>query len=208
GFQSLQVVSELPCRPFDARRSGISVGEGAAFLLLEREPHAVSGGVNGAEPQARNVALLGYGESADAWHMSAPHPEGLGALGSMRAALSHCGLAPERVDFTCAHGTATRANDEIEAVAISAVLGAGAVVTSTKGTTGHTLGAAGALSAVVAVLAIERGFIPATANTEVVDEACPVTVPLQTRQQVVNSVLVNAFGFGGNNCSLVFGVSA
>ena len=208
GFQSLQVVSELPCRPFDARRSGISVGEGAAFLLLEREPHAVSGGVNGAETQARNVALLGYGESADAWHMSAPHPEGLGALGSMRAALSHCGLAPERVDFTCAHGTATRANDEIEAVAISAVLGAGAVVTSTKGTTGHTLGAAGALSAVVAVLAIERGFIPATANTEVVDEACPVTVPLQTRQQVVNSVLVNAFGFGGNNCSLVFGVTA
>jgi 3-oxoacyl-[acyl-carrier-protein] synthase-1 len=208
GFQSLQVVSPSPCRPFDGRRSGISVGEAAAFLLLERQPQ--EGGV--ADPGTsggarRRVALLGYGESADAWHMSAPRPDGAGTIESMSGALRRSGLQPGQIDFTCAHGTATRANDEIEAVAIGQVLGAGAVVTSTKGTTGHTLGAAGALSAVVAVLAIERGFIPATANTAVVDEACPVDVPLQTRSQPVNGVLVNAFGFGGNNCSLIFGAA-
>jgi 3-oxoacyl-[acyl-carrier-protein] synthase-1 len=149
--------------------------------------------------------LRGYGESADAWHMSAPHPEGAGAVASMSAALRHSGLEAAQVDFTCAHGTATRANDEIESIAIEAVLGAGSVVTSTKGTTGHTLGAAGAVSAVIAVLSIEQGFVPATANTLSVDAACPVAVPLQTRQQAVDNVLVNAFGFGGNNCSLVFG---
>ncbi len=198
GFQALQVLSSKPCRPFDTNRDGISLGEGAAFLLLEREP-------GGEQPSA---ALLGYGESADAWHMSAPHPQGLGAVGSMRAALAHSGLEAGRIDFTCAHGTATRANDEIEARAIASVLGAGAVATSVKGTIGHTLGAAGALSALIAVLAIEHGFVPATANTVEIDPLCPVTVPLQARQQPIGAVLVNAFGFGGNNCSLVFGVAA
>jgi 3-oxoacyl-[acyl-carrier-protein] synthase-1 len=137
--------------------------------------------------------------------MSAPHPEGLGAVASMSAALRHSGLEAAQIDFTCAHGTATRTNDEIESAAIEAVLGSGAVATSTKGITGHTLGAAGALSAVIAVLAIEQGFVPATVNTRTVDDACAVTVPLQTRHQTVTGVLVNAFGFGGNNCSLVFG---
>jgi 3-oxoacyl-[acyl-carrier-protein] synthase-1 len=201
GFHSLQVLSAQPCRPFDVDRSGISLGEGAAFLLLEREPQASQDG-------ARRAMLLGYGESADAWHMSAPHPEGLGAAESMAAALQASGLQASQVDFTCAHGTATRANDEIEARAIRAVLGDRAVATSTKGTTGHTLGAAGALSAVVAVLAIERGFVPGTANTVAVDDACPVSVPLETRRQAVGGVMVNAFGFGGNNCSLVFGAPA
>jgi len=211
GFHSLQVVSDSPCRPFDVDRSGISLGEAAAFMLLEREPQprprrsATDVKAAGA---GHKVVLLGYGESADAWHMSAPHPQGLGAVASMSTALAHSGLDASQIDFTCAHGTATRANDEIEAVAVQAVLGDGAVVTSTKGTTGHTLGAAGALSAVIAVLAIEQGFVPATINTERVDDACPVTVPLQTREQPVSGVLVNAFGFGGNNCSLVFGASA
>ena len=211
GFHSLQVVSESRCRPFDVDRSGISLGEAAAFMLLEREPQqrprrsATDLKASGA---GRKVMLLGYGESADAWHMSAPHPQGLGAVASMNTALRHSGLDAAQIDFTCAHGTATRANDEIEAVAVHAVLGDGAVVTSTKGTTGHTLGAAGALSGVIAVLAIEQGFVPATINTERVDDACPVTVPLRTREQPVSGVLVNAFGFGGNNCSLVFGASA
>ena len=196
GFHSLQVVSDQACRPFDVDRSGISLGEAAAFLLLERIPPAGT---------ARTATLLGYGESADAWHMSAPHPEGAGALASMSAALLGSGLRAGQIDFTCAHGTATRANDEIESRAIRGVLGANALVTSTKGTTGHTLGAAGGLSAVIAVLAIERGFIPGTVNTVTVDKACPVQVPLQTRRQPVANVMVNAFGFGGNNCSLVFG---
>jgi 3-oxoacyl-[acyl-carrier-protein] synthase-1 len=126
----------------------------------------------------------------------------------MRAALEQSGLEAEAVDFTCAHGTATRANDEIEAVAIGAVFGTNAIATSTKGTTGHALGAAGALSAVIAVLAIEQGFVPATANTATVDPACPVSVPLRTRSQTVDAVMINALGFGGNNCSLVFGAGA
>ena len=199
GFRSLQVISELPCRPFDANRSGVSLGEAAAFLLLERQA---------ADSASAPVALLGFGESADAWHMSAPDPQGAGVLGSMRAALGQAGLAAGEVDFTCAHGTATRANDEVEAVAIGSLFGRGAVATSTKGSTGHTLGAAGALSAVISVLAIERGFVPATANTSTVDPACPVSVPLQARAQAVRAVMVNALGFGGNNCSLVFGATA
>ena len=223
GFHSLQVVSDEACRPFDVDRSGISLGEAAAFLLLELDPQAGSQAGRQAGRQAkaqahsqrrgekrsdRTAMLLGYGESADAWHMSAPHPEGLGAIGSMSAAMQGSGLRADQIDFTCAHGTATRANDEIESRAICSVLGSGAVVTSTKGTTGHTLGAAGALSAVVAVLAIERGFVPGTVNTVTVDKACPVSVPLETRQQAVAGVMVNAFGFGGNNCSLVFGAGA
>lgn len=203
GFHSLQVISDRACRPFDVDRAGVSLGEAAAFLLLEREPSS-------RLPQSGRcrAMLLGYGESADAWHMSAPHPEGLGAIASMSAALRSSGLGAAQIDFTCAHGTATRTNDEIEARAIRSVLGDGAVATSVKGTTGHTLGAAGAVSAVVAVLAIEMGFVPATANTRVVDGACPVDVPLQTRNQAVGGVMVNAFGFGGNNCSLVLGAYA
>lgn len=209
GFRSLQVVSESPCRPFDAGRSGISLGEAAAFLLLEREPaEPLRSAPRGDDGRGCRAALLGFGESADAWHMSAPHPEGAGVVDSMKAALEHSGLEPAQIDFTCAHGTATRANDQIEAMAVREVLGEGAVTTSTKGTTGHTLGAAGALSAVIAVLALQRGFVPATANTVAVDAACPVTVPLQTRRQAVGAVLVNALGFGGNNCSLVFGSAA
>jgi 3-oxoacyl-[acyl-carrier-protein] synthase-1 len=203
GFRSLQVISDQPCRPFDAGRSGVSLGEGAAFLLLERQP--VESGGRGRDALA---ALLGYGETADAWHMSAPDPEGAGVLGSMTAALVHSGLAAAQVDYTSAHGTATRANDEVEARAIATLFGHGAVATSTKGSTGHALGAAGALSAVVAVLSIERGFIPATANTVAVDPACPVSVPLRSRAQAVRAVMVNALGFGGNNCSLVFGAAA
>lgn len=201
GFHALEVVSPSACRPFDVARSGISLGEAAAFLLLEPEPPSRS-------RADRTAVLLGCGESADAWHMSAPHPDGIGAIQSMSAALQASGLRAAQIDFTCAHGTATRANDEIEARAIRTVLGPQAVATSTKGTTGHTLGAAGALSSVIAVLAIEDGFVPATVNTATVDPACPVSVPLKTRRQQVSGVMVNAFGFGGNNCSLVFGAAA
>ena len=197
GFQALQVVSPGRCRPFDVDRDGISLGEAAALFLLEREP----------SQRGRQAVLLGAGESADAHHMSAPHPDGAGAIASMRAALASSGSPPAGIDFVCAHGTATRANDEIEARAIATLLGEGTVTTSTKGTTGHALGAAGALSAIVAVLAIERGLLPGTVNTGSVDPGCPVTVPLKSRASDVRRVLVNAFGFGGNNASLVFGAS-
>jgi len=194
GFESLQLVSRAPCRPFDAARDGLSLGEGAGFVLLEKDPPA-------AGPR---LALAGYGESADAHHMSAPHPEGLGAQLAMRAALERGGVAPETVDYVCAHGTATRNNDVVEARAIARVLGTRVPVSSIKGATGHTLGAAGAVSAAATLLALEHGFVPGTANTDAVDPACETEIALASRPRPLRAALVNAFGFGGNNASLVF----
>lgn len=192
GFNSLQLVSRHRCRPFDAERDGISLGEGAAFALVER---SARGG----------LALLGYGESADAHHMSAPHPEGLGARLAMRAALERAGNAATRIAFVNAHGTATRNNDTVEAGAVRAELGAAMPATSIKGYLGHTLGAAGAIGAVASLLAIEHGFIPGTVNSSQVETDCPVPVPLATLRRPVAAVISNSFGFGGNNASLVFG---
>jgi 3-oxoacyl-[acyl-carrier-protein] synthase-1 len=194
GFESLQLVSRAPCRPFDAARDGLSLGEGAGFALLEQAP-------DGAAPQ---LALAGYGESADAYHMSAPHPEGLGARLAMDAALERSTLAPEAIDWVCAHGTATRNNDVVEARAITRLMGPRVAVSSIKGLLGHTLGAAGIASAVAALLALEHGFVPGTANTKTVDPACEANVQLRSESRRLGAALVNAFGFGGNNASLVF----
>ncbi len=199
GFASLQLLSPRPCAPFDVDRSGVTIGEGAAFALLEREP----GGT-----QRRRTVLLGCGDSADAHHMSAPDPLGRGAADAMRAALSASGVDPDDIDCVFAHGTATRINDAVEASAIAGVLGEGARVTSTKGCTGHTLGAAGALSAVAALLCIERGMLPGTVNIRQVDPALQVDVVTATREVAVQRLLVNAFGFGGNNSALVLGAAA
>jgi 3-oxoacyl-[acyl-carrier-protein] synthase I len=196
GFNSLQLVSRTPCRPFDAARDGLSPGEGAGFALLEREPAPGSG----------RIALLGYGESADAYHMSAPHPEGLGARLAMAAALERSGLAANRIDYVSAHGTATRNNDMVEAHAIVRVVGGHTPVTSLKGFFGHTLGASGIISAVTSLIAIEHGFIPGTVNTAAVDPECDAKIQLQCATQRVRAVLANSLGFGGNNASLVFGV--
>lgn len=194
GFESLQLVSRAPCRPFDALRDGLSLGEGAAFALLETMP----------PPHGARLALAGYGESADAHHMSAPHPEALGARLAMGAALERSGLAPEAVGYVCAHGTATRNNDVVEARAIARLLGPRVPVSSTKGATGHTLGAAGAVSAVATLLALEHRFVPGTANTDTVDPACEAEIVVASRPRALRAALVNAFGFGGNNASLVF----
>ncbi len=193
GFHSLQLVSRAPCRPFDAGRDGLSLGEGAGFALLERAPAG-----------ARRLALAGYGESADAHHMSAPHPDGLGARLAMSAALARAGLPAGAVGYVCAHGTATRNNDAVEARAIARVLGERTPVVSVKGAIGHLLGAAGIASAVAALDSIEHGFVPGTANTAVVDPQCGAAVQLEPRARRVDAVLVNALGFGGNNASLVF----
>lgn len=193
GFSALQLVADRPCRPFDSARNGISIGEAAGFALLER--------ANGD----RRPSLLGYGESADASHMSAPHPQGLGATTSMQAALRRAGVSAAQIDYVCAHGTATRLNDQIEAQAVRGLLGESARITSNKGYAGHTLGAAGALSVVISVLSLEQGFIPATVNCADPDPTCPADVVLSARSQPVNHVLINAFGFGGNNCSLLIG---
>ncbi len=192
GFRSLEALSSRPCRPFSAERDGISLGEGGAFLLLERE----------GEGPAR---LLGVGETSDAHHMSHPHPEGLGARLAMAEALRQAGLPPERVDHVNAHGTGTQANDVIEAQAIAAVLGRGALVASTKGYTGHLLGAAAATEAVFAIMAIERGLVPASLGAAPLDAGVEVEVSLTPRRRACRVVLSNSFAFGGSNVAVVLG---
>jgi 3-oxoacyl-[acyl-carrier-protein] synthase-1 len=196
GFNSLELLSPHACQPFDAQRSGISIGEGAAFALLERpSAHA---------PGRPGVALLGVGESSDAHHMSSPHPEGLGAQLAMRAALDSARLEPAQIDYINLHGTATPSNDQAEGRAVAALFAA-TPCSSTKGMTGHTLGAAGAIEAVVAALALQHGFMPGSANTRTLDPAIALDYVLTRRDQALRTVLSNSFGFGGTNCSLVLG---
>jgi 3-oxoacyl-[acyl-carrier-protein] synthase-1 len=192
GFTSLQLVSDEPCRPFDAARKGMSIGEGAGFALLENV-------------QAQGIALLGYGESSDAYHMSTPQPEGEGALGAMRQALSRADLQPAHIDYVNAHGTATPANDRAEDRALVRLFGKRVPVSSTKGFTGHTLGAAGILEAIVCFLALEHGFLPATLNSIALEPGLESMILLENRAARVKRALSNSFGFGGSNCSLVFG---
>jgi 3-oxoacyl-[acyl-carrier-protein] synthase-1 len=196
GFHSLQLVSRAPCRPFDVARDGISIGEAAAFVLLE--PAA-------AGPAANGVQLLGTGESSDAYHMSSPPPDGRGARAAMQAALSDAGLSPQDIDYINFHGTGTASNDEAEARAVADVLGATVPGSSTKGATGHTLGAAGALEAVICALALQDGLMPGGVNTAQVDPTLPVHYLRANRSGPLLRVMSNSFGFGGSNCSLILG---
>ncbi|HET7731678.1 MAG TPA: beta-ketoacyl-[acyl-carrier-protein] synthase family protein [Usitatibacter sp.] len=193
GFNSLQLLSHDPCRPYDAARDGISIGEAAAFALLDRE----AGGAS--------IHLLGAGESCDAYHMSAPHPEGLGARLAMERALDSAGLAPADVDYVNLHGTATPSNDAAEDKAVVSLLGAKVPCSSTKGMTGHALGAAGGLEALIAVLAIEEGLIPGSPGTRSVDPQLHAGYVVCGREAAIGIAMSNSFGFGGSNCSLVFG---
>jgi 3-oxoacyl-[acyl-carrier-protein] synthase-1 len=196
GFSSLEIVSSLPCRPADAERNGISLGEASGFALLEK-----TGGDNDA------IRLLGYGESSDAWHMSSPHPEGAGARLAMSHALARSGLDAEQIDYINLHGTATRANDSAENLAITALFGNRTPCSSTKGWTGHTLGAAGITEAVIACLCLREGLLPASLNTTTVDPTFTMNVLLGNHRQPVKHVLSNSFGFGGSNASLILGGS-
>ena len=196
GFNSLGLISEQACRPFDAQRNGISIGEAAAFALLERPP---------ANLDADAVLLLGVGESSDAYHMSSPHPDGLGARMAMQDALSMAGLQPSEIDYINLHGTATQSNDAAESKAIRQIFGSATPCSSTKGATGHTLGAAGGVEAVICALALRHGLLPAGLNTRQLDPALELDYLLENREQPVGRVLSNSFGFGGTNCSLVFG---
>ena len=198
GFSSLQLVSPNPCKPFDAQRDGISAGEGAAFALLERV----------AEPVAGAILLAGVGESSDAYHMSSPHPEGLGARSAMAAALASAGLQPQDIDYINLHGTSTPANDAAEGKAVAALFGKSVPASSTKGATGHTLGAAGALESVICALSLSDGFLPGSPGTRELDPAIPIDYLLHGRSGSVRHALTNSFGFGGSNCSLIFGVAA
>jgi 3-oxoacyl-[acyl-carrier-protein] synthase I len=197
GFTSLGLTSSNPCRPCDENRDGLTLGESAGFALLEKSEQA-------ARPGA--VALLGYGESCDGYHMSHPHPKGTGAIKAMQAALLRSGLTSGDIDYIHLHGTATRSNDSIEDTAVHSVFGRLTPCSSTKGWTGHTLGAAGVTGAVIAATCLTRSFIPGTVNTIRIDPSLSSRVLLENREQPVRRVLSNSFGFGGNNCSLIFGI--
>lgn len=196
GFSSLELLSTQPCRPYDAERDGISIGEAAAFFLLER----ASG-----DRDAQAIGLLGTGESSDAHHMSAPHPEGLGARRAMEAALAAAGLEPGAIDYVNLHGTGTPSNDAAEDYAVHGLFGDTVPVNSTKGMTGHTLGAAGAVEAILSVLAIEEGRVPGSPGTRTLDPALRARYEVGGSRRDIARVVSNSFGFGGCNCSLVFG---
>ncbi|WP_266180248.1 beta-ketoacyl-[acyl-carrier-protein] synthase family protein [Dyella humicola] len=194
GFNALELVSPEPCRPFDQGRGGISVGEAAGFALLER-----------IDAAPRALRLLGYGESSDAHHMSTPHPEGLGAELALRDALDRAGLRADQVDYINLHGTASRKNDEVEAALIARTFPASTRASSTKGFTGHTLGAAGILEAVFALLAIQHGLVPGSLGCTTPDAACGPQLALENERRQIDVALSNSFGFGGNNACLAFG---
>jgi 3-oxoacyl-[acyl-carrier-protein] synthase-1 len=193
GFNSLELVSAQPCRPFDVARNGLSLGEAAGFALLE------SITVDKTAPR-----LIGYGESADAHHMSAPHPQGLGAQLAVSGALGRAGLDAADVDYINLHGTASPQNDAVEAALVARLFPQTTLASSTKGWTGHTLGAAGIVEAVVTLLALERGQIPGTLNTQVLDPACGAQIQIENHERDIRVALSNSFGFGGNNCCLAF----
>lgn len=195
GFAALELLTDQPTRPFAEDRAGISIGEAAAFALLERPDRSSDA----------QLCLLGFGASADAHHMSSPHPEGCGAVSAMNDALASAGLGAGDIDYVNFHGTGTRANDSIEDRAVFQVLGGSVPCSSTKGWTGHTLGTSGALEAVIAALSIRHGLVPGCLNVTRADPAFRTDVALDNRYRPVRRVLSNSFGFGGSNCSLVVG---
>jgi 3-oxoacyl-[acyl-carrier-protein] synthase-1 len=196
GFASLGLVSAQPCRPFDVARAGISIGEAAGFALLEK-PEA-SG--------RTGLMLLGTGESADAHHMSSPHPEGLGARLAMQRALQDAGLESTDIDYINLHGTASRSNDSAEEKAVADLFGTDTPASSTKGWTGHALGAAGIMEAVICAIALEQGFLPGSVHTRQLDPEFRLHYLLENSATQARTVMSNSFGFGGTNCSLVLGL--
>lgn len=194
GFDSLESLSGTLCQPFDNGRQGINIGEGAALFLLSKQPAP--------------LALLGAGESSDAWHISAPHPDGVGAEAAMQMALAQAGIAPDQVGYINLHGTATRLNDAMESQAVHRLFGDKVPCSSTKPLTGHTLGAAGAIEAALACLLLERALPLPTQWVTTADPAlAPIRLVSGATRLAAPRVLSNSFAFGGNNVSLLFGRS-
>ncbi len=200
GFDSLQALSTTQCRPFDARRDGLALGEGAAVFTLETLDHA----------QHRGAHILGeivgYGSALDTHHLTQPHPQGDAALASMTAATQSAGLTPTDIDYVNAHGTGTPMNDGAEANAISRWAGARAAtlpVSSTKSSVGHLLGAAGAVETLICLMALREQWLPPTTTLQVPDAACLFPVVQKPTRAKVDYALTNSFGFGGANASLI-----
>lgn len=204
GFNSLGLVSSQVCRPFDADRDGINLAEAGGFVLLESASTPTD--------QCAALQLVGHGESSDAHHMSAPHPQGLGAREAMLQALSRADIEPTQVDYINLHGTATPKNDEVEARVVADVFPPSTRVSSTKGWTGHALGAAGVLESVLTLLALKEGWVPGTLHCQrpdpVLGERFGHMLQRRTVVMPIKIAMSNSFGFGGNNCSLVFARAA
>lgn len=207
GFCSMGAMSEDPnpetaCRPFDAERNGFIMGEGSGILILEDLDHALK---RGADIIAE---VVGYGCTNDAYHITAPAPEGEGGARCMKMAIDDADVSPDAIDYINAHGTSTPYNDKFETAAIKTVFGEHAgklAVSSTKSMTGHLLGAAGAIEAIISALAIKDGFLPPTINYKTPDPECDLDyVPNKGRKAEINYSLSNSLGFGGHNATLVF----
>lgn len=192
GFLSLGVLSSEPCKPFDINREGMNVAEAIACLLIQ------------SKPNHNSVEICGVGYSSDAYHMTHPHPDGLGAKSAMEKALSQANVSKVNIDYINAHGTGTSANDSAEANAIVSLFTNAPYVSSTKSITGHTLGAAGALEAIICKLVINNQTIPTSTNLINIENE-QINLTMQNIEKEINYVISNSFAFGGNNCSLVFG---
>jgi 3-oxoacyl-[acyl-carrier-protein] synthase I len=198
GFNALELVSPEPCRPFDAARRGISIGEAAGFALLERI---------GADT-AHAPRVLGCGESSDAHHMSTPDPEGVGAELALRDVLERAGIDVAQIDYINLHGTASQKNDAMEAAMVARRFPEHTRVSSTKGLTGHTLGAAGIIESVLTLLAMREGFVPGNAGTAEPDPACSAHFAWRNEARAIRIALSHSFGFGGSNACLAFAHAA
>jgi 3-oxoacyl-[acyl-carrier-protein] synthase II len=200
GFDSLQALSTTKCRPFDATRDGLGLGEAAAMLCLET--------LESAEKRNANVLgeIVGYGSSWDPHHLTQPHPQGDAAYAAMRSACTSGGIEPGQIDYINAHGTGTPHNDSAEAAAINRLLGGRAKdvpVSSTKSSVGHSLGAAGAVEALVCLMALRGGWVPPTSTLQTADSACEFPIVRAPESRQMNLALSNSFGFGGANASLI-----
>lgn len=191
GFEAMQLVSRAPCRPCDVDRNGLSIGEAAGFLIVERD-------------EDHGIRLSGMGESSDGVSMSTPPEDGAGAAVAMQAALAVAGVSAEQVGYVNLHGTATPTNDTAECRAVSNVFGDGTPASSLKGMLGHTLGAAGAVEAIMSIIALEENLIPGNIGLGKLDPAIACNVVAESRTGELTHVISNAFGFGGSNCALLF----
>lgn len=194
GFRSMGVLSSDPCKPWDRNRNGINLGEAAGVALLERHPN-----------KPENPRLVGYGETSDGYHMTAPHPDGEGVERSMRLALINSKLNPKQIDYINAHGSGTLLNDASEDAAIQRVFGKNVPCSSTKGWTGHTQGASGITEALILLLGMQANLAPASINTKTKDPKLGCNILLDNESLPIRFGLTNSMGFGGNNCTLIFG---
>lgn len=201
GFNSLELLDNQACRPWDEARSGISLGEAAGFVLMERADDDRNVDAHDND----HLFLVGYGESSDAHHMSAPPPDGAGAARAIDEALCRSGLEAGSIDYVNLHGTGTASNDCAEDSAVVGRLGLEVPCSSTKGLTGHTLGASGMVELLLTSIAMQDGFVPGTTNTEKVDPTLRAAIQLENRPHPIQRALSNSFGFGGSNCSLILG---